>query len=244
MKKTSLYVKRSSRSDGSRSRCFWSRSSRPLQRHHRGIREREASRADDLEARAFVLGSSRIDTREHPDRAAILGRRVQVGAVVEQPIQGLGPELLEREHDDGVRSAVTCVHIGAVGHEELGHAECRVSHRAYERPVVPLVDVGAVLDHPLRHGEPCLAGWPAAEGSPRQGRRLARAKCSAVELRVKRHESLDLLQVLGLDGQLELPGQVGFFGEFANRFFGVGRHDNFLYILLSGAKVTPSPRAR
>ena len=67
-----------------------------VQRHDRSIREREAGRADDLEARGFILGPSHIDTGEHLDRAAILGRRVQVGTVVEQPFQGPGRERLQR----------------------------------------------------------------------------------------------------------------------------------------------------
>ncbi len=40
------------------------------------------------------------------------------------------------------------------------------------------------------------------------GPALAVAERSAVELRVARHEALDLLQVVGVNGQLELPGEL------------------------------------
>ena len=48
----------------------------------------------------------------------------------------------------------------------------------------------------------------AAFGDPRERPVLAVAERSAVELRVARHEALDLLQVVGVDGQLELPGEL------------------------------------
>ena len=47
-----------------------------------------------------------------------------------------------------------------------------------------------------------------------------------------RHETRDLLQVVGVDGQLELPDEVGVFGELACGFFGVGEIDT---TLLSGS---------
>jgi hypothetical protein len=90
------------------------------------------------------------------------------------------------------------------------------------------MDVGAVLDHPPRRGEPCLTRRHAARRDPRKRPVVALAERSAVELRVVRHEMLDLLQVLGLDGQLELLGKVRVLGELASGFFGVGRHDNLL----------------
>ena len=61
-----------------------------VQRHHRRVREREAGLADDLEARVLALGVPRIDADDHPERVGILGRRVQVGAVVDHPFQGPG----------------------------------------------------------------------------------------------------------------------------------------------------------
>ena len=48
----------------------------------------------------------------------------------------------------------------------------------------------------------------AALGDPRERPVLAVAERSAVELRVARHEALDLLQIVGVDGQLELPGEL------------------------------------
>ena len=83
-----------------------------------------------------------------------------------------------------------------------------VQRRAHQRPVAALMHVGAVLDHPPRHREPCFTGRHArhaAFGDPRERPVLAVAQRSAVELRVARHHLLDPLEVVGVDGLLELP---------------------------------------
>ena len=51
-------------------------------------------------------------------------------------------------------------------------------------------------------------GGTRHEATHVSGPALAVAERSAVELWVARHEALDLLQVLGVDGQLELPGDL------------------------------------
>ena len=211
LKKTSPYVNRRSRSDGSRSRCSWSRSSRPRCSAITGVSgEREAGLGDDLEARVLspwrFANRYRSASRSGRNSAPRAGRR-RGRAAISRP----GRERLERGEDDGVRSAPERVHVGAVGDEKLRHGNLHVVERgAHERPVAPLMHVGPVLDHPPRHREPCLAGRHArhaAFGDPRERPVLAVAERSTVELRVARHQALDPLEVVGVDGQLELPGE-------------------------------------
>jgi hypothetical protein len=64
-----------------------------------------------------------------------------------------------------------------------------------------------MFDHPLRHGEArCAGGLPrdAALGRPRERTILAIAQRGAMQRRVAAHQALDALDVIGVDGMLEL----------------------------------------
>src|SRR5580693_2006057 len=78
---------------------------------------------------------------------------------------------------------------------------------SHQWAIATLVYVGTVIDHPLCDRESCRTRrlpWHAAFGNPGQRAVLVVAKRSAVQGRVTSHESLDALEIVGVDGVLEV----------------------------------------
>ena len=132
--------------------------------------------------------------------------------MVEQPFQGPGRQRLAGGANDGIVPMPKGIHVGAVGDQQLHHGNAHVGQgRTHERPVASLMHVRSVLDHPPRQRESCFTGglpWHAAFGKPRQRPILAVTKRGAMELRVASHHLLDPLEVVGVDGLLELPDRL------------------------------------
>src|SRR5262249_27616029 len=81
----------------------------------------------------------------------------------------------------------------------------------HERTVAALMHVRPVLDHPPRNRKSCFTGglsWHAAFRNPCQRPILAVTKWGAMEFGVARHHLLDALQIVGIDGLLELPNRL------------------------------------
>ena len=96
--------------------------------------------------------------------------------------------------------------------QQLHHGNALIGQRStHERPVAALMHIRSVLDHPPRHRESCFTGglpWHAAFGNPRQRPVLAVTERGAMELRVADHQLLDPLDVVGVDGLLELTDRL------------------------------------
>src|SRR5262245_65275953 len=68
-----------------------------------------------------------------------------------------------------------------------------------------------VPDQPPRHRESCFTGglsWHTAFGNPCQRPILAVTKRCAMKFRIASHQLLDPLQIVGVDGLLELPDRL------------------------------------
>jgi hypothetical protein len=130
-----------------------------------------------------------------------------VRAVVEKPAQGLSVNRLAGCEDDGEMPIPIRIHIGAVGHQQFHHRNAVAQQRGpHQRPVAALVHVGAVVDHPLRHGQARWAGrFPrdSALRHPGQGTVVPITQWSAVQRWVSRHQALDAFQVVSVDSLLQ-----------------------------------------
>src|SRR5690349_8564362 len=78
---------------------------------------------------------------------------------------------------------------------------------AHQRAIAALVDIRPVIHHPFRHCEPlgtrCLPRYTAFS-DPSEWAILSVAQRSAVQNRVASHEVFDALEIVGVDGLLEL----------------------------------------
>ena len=150
-------------------------------------------------------GGARIGPDEVVQSVADGG--VGVRAVIEQPFKGGRIHALAWGKDDGEARVPQRVDVRAVGEEEVHHRDAIfVESGAHEGSVATLVDVRSVLDHPSGDGQ---AGWcgrlkrDAAFRGPGEGAVVAIAHGGLVERRVGRHEGLDAIEIVRVDGLLE-----------------------------------------
>jgi hypothetical protein len=119
---------------------------------------------------------------------------------------------LARRKDDREVSVPLGIHVRTAGDEKLHHRNAiAVERGSHQRPIRALVHVRTVVDHPLRHRESRCAGrlpWNPALGDPGQRSVLAVAKWSTVQRRVSRYQAFDAREIVGIDGQLQLPDLV------------------------------------
>ena len=88
--------------------------------------------------------------------------------MVEQPAQRLRVHRFAGRKDYRKMAIPVGIDVRAVGHQQLHHRNA-VPHqrRAHQRPIAALVHVGAVVDHPLRHGQAgCARAAPTECGTP------------------------------------------------------------------------------
>ena len=128
---------------------------------------------------------------------------IGVRAVFEQPPNGNGIDALARNEENGEPAPAQSVDVGAVADEEVHHRDTSFMSRAHQRRAAALMDVGALVDQPLRDGKARWTGGGRGRGTrrPRRGDSLAQA---AVETGVRVQEGFDAIEIVGGDGRLEL----------------------------------------
>ncbi len=134
---------------------------------------------------------------------------VRIRAVLEQPFERDRIQGFARSEDDREVPVPQGVHVRAVRHEQRHHRDAMpVERSTHERRVSALMDVGSVLDHPPRHGEPRGRRRPpgnTAFSHPGERPVLAVAERRTVQRRIARHQRLDAIDVVGVDRLFELP---------------------------------------
>src|SRR5258708_1467355 len=133
---------------------------------------------------------------------------VRIGAVVQEPLDRLRLDCLARSENDWEIAVPFGVDVGAVGSEKLHHRNAMTEKRSsHQRALAALMHVRTVFDHPLRHRPPFLSRLlprHAAFGYPSERTVFVIAKGSAMQGGVASHERFYALEVIGVDGLLEL----------------------------------------
>ena len=131
---------------------------------------------------------------------------IGVRAVFEQPPNGNGIDVLARNEENGEPAPAQSVDVGAVADEEVHHRDTSFMSRAHQRRVAALIDVGAVVDQPLRDGKARWTGGGRAAtlGDPGEGIVLPILARAAVETGVRVQEGFDAIEIVDGEGMLEL----------------------------------------
>jgi hypothetical protein len=128
--------------------------------------------------------------------------------MVEEPFQRRWLHGFTGREDDWEVPIPEGVHIRAARHEKLHHGNAVADKRgSHQRPVATLVNVGPMIDHPFGHCESRGTRRPPRDATlrdPSEGPVFTVAKRSPKQSRVASHEVLDAIEIICVDGLLEL----------------------------------------